>query len=72
MPPYSSGTVQQSRPSAPALSQSSRGTMPSSSHLRVERHDLAIDEAPDRFPENVMFFSEHGSLDHGRNGILLF
>ena len=32
-PPYSSGTVQQRSPSAPALCRSSRGTTPSSSHL---------------------------------------
>ena len=56
MPPYSSGTVQQSRPAAPALSHSSRGTMPSFSHLRMERHDLAIDELADGFAENLVLF----------------
>jgi hypothetical protein len=30
----------------------------------MKRHDLAIDEAPDRFPENMVFFTEQGSLNH--------
>jgi hypothetical protein len=30
----------------------------------MKRHDLAIDETPDRFPENMMFLAENGSLDH--------
>ena len=35
----------------------------------MERDNLALDELADRFPENVVLFSEKGSLDHGRNGI---
>ena len=27
-------------------------------------HDLALDEAPDRFPENFMFFAKDRALDH--------
>jgi hypothetical protein len=30
----------------------------------VEGHDLAVDEAPDRFPENFMFFAKDRALDH--------
>jgi len=29
-----------------------------------ETISIAIDEAPDRFPENMVFFAENGSLDH--------
>jgi hypothetical protein len=38
----------------------------------VERHNLALDESSNRFPENVVLFSEKGSLDHGRNAVLFF
>src|SRR5580704_3690244 len=37
----------------------------------MERYNLALDEFADRRPENIVLFSEKGSLDHGRNGILL-
>src|SRR5207253_2459904 len=32
--------------------------------LCMKRHNLTFDEAPDRFPENMMFLAENGSLDH--------
>jgi hypothetical protein len=32
--------------------------------LRMKRHDFALDEPPDRFPENMVFLAENRSLDH--------
>jgi hypothetical protein len=37
----------------------------------VEGHDLAIDEAPDRLPENFMLFAKERALDHCQNASCL-
>jgi len=38
----------------------------------VKGHDLAVDEAPNRFPENCMFFAKDRALDHCQKNVLTY